>query len=305
VSWRLLRRGASSVLAVAAWGSAFTSGAETVFDVPLMRAHGHTTQTGFVRVTSLGTGYITIDAWDDTGYHASTFLQVQSGHTHPFNSADLEQGNPAKGIATGIGSGEGDWYLQLVADFDFVVTSYVRTTDGFVTAMGNTLVPTDGSAYGTVCAFEASFFNPAKNRNQVSSLRVIEYDGGVDTTVRILGIDDDGDVRGPVSFAVPAAGARTVTAQQLENGDPELDGSFGGPGEGKWRLAILTDGAIVVMNLLETPTGHLTNLGPVMTPSSSDEGNLETPAGCSESPTPHVIAGARGNASRRVPGGLR
>ena len=262
--------------------------AETVFDVPLMRADEHPSQQGFVRVTSLGSGHITITAWDELGAIKSTFLGVQEGRTYHFNSTDLQKGNPAKGIPYGIGAGDGDWYLQLDAQFDFTVTSYVRTQDGFVTAMGNTLVPIDGASFGAACAFEATIFNPATNANQVSSLRIVEYNDA-ETAVTVLGIDDSGDLRGPVEFNIPASGALTVTAQQLEAGDSDLVGSLG-DGIGKWRLAILTDGAIVVMNLLETPTGHLTNLGPVVTPSYTDQDTLESPTGCPGAPAQRLVA---------------
>lgn len=276
---------------------------QTVFDVPLMRRADHETQQGFVRVTSLATGYIDIDAWDDDGTHAVTDLYVEEGRTYHFNSTDLEKGNSAKGIDAGIGPGEGDWYVQLSADFDFVVTSYIRTNDGFVTAMGNTLVPVDGSAFGAECAFEASFFNPASNTKQVSSLRIVEYDD-VETDVRILGFDDDGDVYGPVGLTVPASGTRTVTSQQLEAGGDGIRDSLG-DGIGKWRLVVLTDGSIVVLNLLETPTGHLTNLGPMVSPSIIGDGEeysaVEVATGCPGAPDQNVVARARGGVAEAAP----
>ncbi|MYD98270.1 MAG: hypothetical protein F4X98_12935 [Gammaproteobacteria bacterium] len=283
-------------LAGVACGLSTLAHGQTVFDVPLMRRADHETQQGFVRVASLGTGYIDIDAWDDAGTHAFTDLYVEQGRTYHFNSTDLEDGNPTKGINAGINEGEGDWYLQLSADFDFVVTSYIRTEDGFVTAMGNTLVPVDGSAFGAECAFEASFFNPASNTKQVSSLRIVEYDD-VETEVRILGYDDDGDVYGPVDLTVPASGTRTVTAQQLEAGGDGIRDSLG-DGFGKWRLVVLTDGSIVVLNLLETPTGHLTNLGPMVSPSIIGDGEghgaVEVATGCPGAPDQNLVARGRG-----------
>ncbi|MDE0421568.1 MAG: hypothetical protein OXK76_11880 [Gammaproteobacteria bacterium] len=260
--------------------------AETIFSVPLMRGADHPTQQGFVRVTTAETGTITIDAWNDAGVVESTALSVVAGRTYHFNSDDLEFGNPEKGIDPGIGSGFGDSYVQLKADFEFVATSYIRTGDGFLTGMGNILVPTDGASFGTACVYEATLFNPASNTNQVSSLRIIER-GGDDAHIDIFGVDDDGASRGPVSLTLPANGARTVTSQQLEDGDPDLDGTLG-DGAGKWRLAIATDDVIVVMNLLESPTGHLSNLGPVVLSASSDTDELETRQGCAGGP-PHRL----------------
>ena len=279
---------AGSLACIGLVGAANVAIAETVFDVPLMRGADHPTQQGFVRITAVETGTISIKARSDAGAEESTSLSVEGGRTYHFNSDDLEMGNRDKGIYPGIGTGFGDSYVQLSADFDFVATSYMRTEDGFLTGMGNTLVPTDGESFGTACVYEATIFNPASNTNQVSSLRIIER-GGMDTEVSIYGIDDDGVTYGPVGLNVAANNARTVTSQQLEHGDPDLDGMLA-DGKGKWRLAIATDGAIVVMNLLESPTDHLTNLGPVILSASSDGDDLETAQGCTGAPPHRLVA---------------
>ena len=56
--------------------------------------------------------------------------------------------------------------------------------------------------------------------------------------------------------------ARTLTAQQLEQGDAGLSGRLG-DGAGKWQLFVSAGRPIQVMSLLTTPTGHLTNLSTV------------------------------------------
>ena len=277
-----------SLACVGLAGTASVATAETVFDVPLMRGADHPTQQGFVRITAVETGTISIRAWSDAGAEESTSLSVVGGRTYHFNSDDLEMGNRDKGIFPGIGTGFGDSYVQLSADFEFVATSYMRTLDGFLTAMGNTLVPTDGESFGTACVYEATIFNPASNTNQVSSLRIVER-GGRETEVSIYGIDDDGVTYGPVGLGVSANSARMITSQQLEHGDPDLDGMLA-DGKGKWRLAIATDGAIVVMNLLESPTDHLTNLGPMVLSASSDGDDLDTEQGCTGAPPHRLVA---------------
>ena len=278
---------AGSLACIGLVGAANIATAETLFDVPLMRGADHPTQQGFVRVTAVETGTISIKAWSDAGAEESTSLSVVGGRTYHFNSDDLEMGNDDKGIA-GIGTGFGDSYVQLSADFEFVATSYMRTGDGFLTGMGNTLVPTDGEAFGTACVYEATIFNPASNTNQVSSLRIVER-GGTETKVGIYGIDDDGITYGPVALTVAAHHARTVTSQQLEHGDPDLVGMLA-DGRGKWRLAIATDGSIVVMNLLESPTDHLSNLGPAVLSASSDSDELDTAQGCTGAPPHRLVA---------------
>ena len=50
-----------------------------------------------------------------------------------------------------------------------------------------------------------------------------------------------------------------MSAQALEEGGGDLVGSLG-DGKGKWQLFVSADAAIGVMSLLESPTGHLSNL---------------------------------------------
>ena len=58
---------------------------------------------------------------------------------------------------------------------------------------------------------------------------------------------------------MPAKASRTLTSQELEAGGVGFDGALG-DGAGKWELSIRGDREIVAMSLLESPTGHLTNL---------------------------------------------
>ena len=62
-----------------------------------------------------------------------------------------------------------------------------------------------------------------------------------------------------VSLSVPAGEARSITAQQLERGHSSLTGRLG-DGTGKWRLFVTSNRNIHVMSLLESASGHLTNL---------------------------------------------
>ena len=61
-----------------------------------------------------------------------------------------------------------------------------------------------------------------------------------------------------VALSLGAGASRTVSAQELENGEGVSGGL--GTGQGKWRLAVSADQPIEVMSLLSGPTGHLTNL---------------------------------------------
>ena len=130
--------------------------------------------------------------------------------------------------------------------------SYVRTTDGFLTAMHDT-VPSAGGRHWVV------FFNPGSNSGQVSRLRLVNP-GEEAAEVSIAGVDDRGESPGSeVTTTIPAGASRTFTAAALESGGEGLEGSLG-DGEGKWRLTVESAQPLVAMSLLSDPMGYLTNL---------------------------------------------
>ena len=212
---------------------------------------------GFVRLInhSPDGGEVSIEAIDDAGMRReSATLSVEAGQTIHFNSDDLETGNAAKGF-DGVGAGQGDWRLEFSTDLDIEALSYIRTTDGFLTAMHDAApIGDDGHRVAT--------FNPASNVNQVSRLRLINPGDG-SAVATVTGLDDAGVSPGDgVQISIPAGGATTLTAEELESG-AGLTGSLG-DGRGKWRLAVVSDGDIVTMSLLANlETGHLTNLSTV------------------------------------------
>ena len=218
---------------------------------------------GFVRVInhSGGSGEIAIEAIDDAGTAAGpVVLTLDANETAHFNSKDLEDGNADKGLSGGVGPGEGDWRLVLDSDLDFEVLSYIRTEDGFLTAMHDTVPLIDGT-------YRVAIFNPGDNPNQVSHLRLINPGGGT-AEVTVEGIDDAGDSPGDaVTVDVPAGESVTLTASGLESGTGP-DGALG-DGTGKWRLRVTATEPIVAMSLLSSPTGHLTNLSTL--PRTPDE----------------------------------
>ena len=212
--------------------------------VPYFPAAGEGRQ-GFVRVVNHGdeAGHAFIEAVDDAGVRAGPVrLELGARQAVHFNSADLEYGSAAKGLA-GIGAPTaGDWRLSVISALDVEVLSYIRTGDGFVTAMHD--VAPDAMA---------PFFNPGSNRNQRSILRVVntEAEPAKWTTG---GYDDRGNWHPMTgSLLVRPQHALTLAAQELEDAHGLGDGS------GKWRLRV-RGFPWFAMSLLESPTGHLTNL---------------------------------------------
>ena len=222
---------------------------------------------GFVRVVNgtVESADVTIKAVDTTDWdYASLTLAVGVDQVASFNSDDLEMGNEAKGLAGSTGAGQGHWMLELTSAATIEVLAYVRTNDGFVTAMHDVVPEAEG-------IHRVVFFNPASNVNQVSVLRIINA-GSQDAEVRIEGVDDSGASPGtPVLATVAAGRALELTSPELETGESAaITGGALGDGLGKWRLDVTSDQPLVVMSLLSNPTGHLTNLS-----TATDRGEVQ------------------------------
>ena len=225
--------------------------------VPLfLRAADPKGRQGFVRVVNHGDtdAAVRVRPHDDTEFdYGEITFTVRAGAAVHFNSDDLELGNVAKGLSRGVGSGQGDWRLELTSEGNLEVLTYVRTRDGFLTSMHDVAPSASGNQRWV------PIFNPGSNRAQVSWLRIVNP-GQTNASVAIQGVDDVGMSPGPgVRISVPAGGSRTVSAQDLETGIDEIDGGLG-DGAGKWRLVVTSGQPVQVMGLLESPTGHLTNL---------------------------------------------
>ena len=206
--------------------------------VPLFPSQFHPSGQGFVRVInhSARSGQVSVWATDDAG---------------------MEVGNTGKGLSNGIGSGQDNWWLEIFSALNIEAIAYMRTTDGFLTSMFES-VPGIGNRY------RVPVFNPGSNPDQVSQLRLVNPDEEP-VTVHVEGVDDLG-VNSELSIRLPPGVALTATAQDLESGKPMgwptgavLEGSLG-DGTGKWQLILTADAPVIVMSLLESPTGHLSNL---------------------------------------------
>ena len=270
--------------------------------LPLVVSADNSTVQGFVRIInrSARAGTVRIHAVDDAGRRFGTVSLAIAAHaTVHFNSGDLENGNPGKGLSRGLGDGSGDWRLELDTSLDIEPLAYIRTSDGFLTSIHDVvpgeLVPGSeglGSDDDSV-QHNVRFFNPASNRNQISRLRVINT-AGVDNTVVIRGVDDRGRPgEGEVRFTLPPYGARTVSAQALEEGAasatiPSVRPQHGrlGDGAGKWQLFVSSEAAagtpyrgrpLQVMSLLfSRPSGNLANLSAIGTGNDPTRGGPGT-----------------------------
>lgn len=259
--------------------------------VPLFISASDSTNSGFVRIINHSNvdGKIRVTAIDDSGRRFDSIgIGIGARQTLHFNSGDLENGNPAKGIDIGVGPGEGDWRLEIDVDEDvdrglqLEALAFVRARDGFLTSVHDL---TPGKTRHRV-----PVFNPASNMNQVSLLRLINP-GKTDVDIQIVGLDDKGRTSPVVEADLRPNETLTFSAQELElGGHHRLDGALGN-GAGKWQLFVSSSETIQVMSIMRSPTGHLSNLS---TQTSAEE--HDAPAGGSlehQLPTRHRQAFGR------------
>ena len=227
-----------------------------IHGVPFLpRAGDPLGRQGFVRVINHSdvAGEVSVTPFDDTGREYEPLaMSLGANETKHFNSDDLELGNAGKGLTGSTGAGDGDWRLDLTSDLAIEVLVYLRTTGGLLTAMHDT-VSREGDVH------RIAMFNPVTESGQTSLLRLVNP-GEATAQVTITGIDDLGEgSEGEVAVGVPAGASRTLASQELEAGGDWFEGSLG-DGAGRWQLSVESDQPIMVLNLLSSPTGQITNL---------------------------------------------
>ena len=228
--------------------------AET-YRLPLLPSASDALREGVVRIVNHSDepGVVAVTAIDDSGLaFGPVTLALAAGETLQFSSTDLERGNGALGMPTGIGGGQGDWRLVLDTLLDIEPLAYARTEAGFVDSLHD-VVPRR-SFYHRV-----TLLAPGNGLPDGSALRLINPTDAA-AQVAIFGVDDANALApGQVSMALAAGAARTVSARALENGAAGLTGRLGG-GDGDWQLLIFTGAAIEAMTVLDTASGPLANL---------------------------------------------
>ena len=233
--------------------------------LPLFIGETVSGQTGVLRIHNESdvSGELAIYAIADDGTKTGpATLTLAASAAVEFEASDLESGNSQNGLTGGLGMLQGDVRLEIFTDLSVKILAYLRTADGTRSVLHDEVLA-QTAAQGDGYEYHVPVFNPAQNMAQTSRLRLINT-SGEPAMVMIEGLDDTGvaALGGTVRLALVAAGARTLTAQELEAGGSGLTGQFGA-GAGRWRLVVTSDQPLVVVNLATTSTGRLDNLSSI------------------------------------------
>ena len=225
------------------------------YSVPFLPSASDEVLESLVRVINHSDegGEVHIVAFDDEGNRYGPLnFSIWGRETVYFNSIDIENGNPDKGLSRGTGVGWGDWRLKVSSELDTEVLAYLGTAEGFLTAIHD-VVPAERDQH------RVAIFNPPDNGNPMSLLRIINPNN-VEADAVIFGIDDRGErSEQAVTLTIPGAAARTLSSTELEAGSAAIEGALG-EGAGRWRLYVQSSQPLVVMSLLSSTTGLLTNV---------------------------------------------
>ncbi|MYE05692.1 MAG: hypothetical protein F4Y04_00445, partial [Chloroflexi bacterium] len=204
---------------------------------------------GVVRLVSRSrrSGEVLIEAIDDRGRRfGPVTVSVPAGHTVELTSSDLEQGNPLKGLWSGIGSGTGDWRLALRSSLDVEVLAYAMSPDGLRTPLHGTVEPEQGAHW-------IGLF-PGPGGDVEGRVRLVNAgERRADVTVLVA---DDAGAEGTLTLSLPAGTSRSLTSRELASG-----AGIGGPsGTDYWRLTVTSSSPVQALALAASASGALVNL---------------------------------------------
>ena len=210
---------------------------------------------------------VEIESIDDSGTRTGPVtLTLGAEAAVELSATGLQSGNAAKGLPRGIGDFSGEVRLIIDSDVPIVPSAYVRGADGALSAMNATVLKAVGSgqvggAGRDAYRYDVAVFHPASNVTQPSRLRLINP-GEAAARVTIAARDDTGAAAtgGTVELTLPAGGARTLSANQLEAGDNTAFTGRLGAGVGNWRLSVTSDRPLQAVNVTVGLGGEWRNL---------------------------------------------
>ncbi len=231
------------------------------YAIPLFPAPGAPGDPqGVLRIVNDSAEAVTVRVFaiaDDGTRSGPATIALGATSAAEFDATELQSANAAKGLSGGLGSISGDVRLMIDSEAPIVPLAFVQASDGTLSAMHDTVRA--GSTAQEEYSYNVPIFNISTAVTQDSRLRLINA-GDTPAAVTIEGRDDGAVATGAtVRLTLPAGGARTLTAQQLEEGGAGLTGQLGA-GIGRWRLTVSSDRPLQVVNVVESSTGNWNNL---------------------------------------------
>ena len=217
------------------------SGAEQEFD-SLVRLSNHSGTPGSIQIVAI----------DDIGQRKEPiWIAIDANDTIQISTSDLEMGNPELGIDRGIGLGVGNWRLEVTSNLAFEASAYVRTFDGLLVSMHDTVRGEDSGHH-------VSTFYPTTDLHRSSQLRLTNLGKSI-AHITIQAKTEQGAANGSVSLELMPGASTFVDANEMENGSVAVAGSLEHH-SGIRQLWIESNVPIDVMNLVASNSGHLANI---------------------------------------------
>ena len=193
----------------------------------------------------------------------SLTLHLAADAAATLSSADLEFGNPAKGLPQGFGIPTAGKRAIVRSNLELDAIPYLRAADGTVAPMHDVAPRAGASNVHALAMFPAG-------GSEIEGRLHLKNRSDAPATVRIKGVDDEGRASQPATLTLPAKAAQTLTSSQLAWGAPELDGWLGA-GRGHWRLSVWSNAPLDVTALLASRTGGLANISAASSSISTDQ----------------------------------
>ncbi len=243
--------------------------------IAMMNPASNLTKQSFLRFVNTTTNTMELEVYgrDDAAQPSRTGpvrFSLPPGAAKQMTAQDLERGNPLKGLEGYLCDGTGKWQLQVRASEPIEVMNLIRTTEGFLTGMNQTVPESNGR-------WSVNYFNAASNLEQASFLRIVNKND-VDGQVEISAVNAAGaTVETRLQLAINANESIQLNAGDLESGN-EGKGLAGALGSGseQWRLNLTSTLDLDVLSLVRMSNGFLINMSRDI--NSDSEANRTKPA---------------------------
>lgn len=231
--------------------------------LPLLpRANGGALQ-GFVRLHNPTPEPARVDlyGYDERGRRSGPLrATVLPGHTQGYDAHRLEGEREDATLDGVLHDGQGHWRLLLRSITPIEVRAYTRTASaGFASSMHLRAALVPGSAPR---AYDVPFLNPGSNLASRGLLR-IGNPSTLPNTVTLKAWDDLGEPgESDVTLTIEPHATVSLSAQDLEAGNPDRFGGRFGDGAGKWRVRVESSDqrALFVLGLVATRDGAVHNV---------------------------------------------